>query len=368
MDFVGGRGRRCICRSSTEIFLFCRRNWFAFLKKFMSLVEVVYRCLQELARPVNSGEVCAYILKNKYYDFSKTQKPSSTVSRILGDFDRNNDARVSRDKQPNGTYNYFLTENMPEESAGGGAAIITENPVHYVPAKAPHSPNAVLKVPKSEAYRERDLHKLLSTYLKGSGTFSKTIFHEKSNAKDPNQIWTHPDMVGISFLKLVSKASQSLLKSVKKIDTFKLISYELKREINSDSDLKQAFFQAVSNSSWANFGYLVAHDFKESLRDEMTRLNQSFGIGIIQLNTSSEESKILLPATFRELDFKTIDKLCSMNKPFEKFMEQVEKWLMADDKYLKGAEKELDEFCDDYFTTYAELEQYCRQKNIPLKG
>ncbi len=339
----------------------------------MSLEEIVYRCLQELARPVNSTEMTAYIIRNKYWDFSKTKNPAGSVSSALGIFDRKNDLRVGRDKQSNGTFNYFLTENMPEESEKD-ATHIQEDPVVYgVPkpgrqSKTPTKLNAPLKAPKPEPYKERDLHKLLSTYLKGSGTFSKTIFHEKSNAKDPNQIWTHPDMVGISFLKLVSKASQSLLKSVNKIDTFKLISYELKREINSDSDLKQAFFQAVSNSSWANFGYLVAHDFKESLRDEMTRLNQSFGIGIIQLNTSSEESKILLPATFRELDFKTIDKLCSMNKPFEKFMEQVEKWLMADDKYLKGAEKELDEFCDDYFTTYAELEAYCRQKSIPLKG
>ena len=338
-----------------------------------SLVEVVYRCLQELARPVNSLEVSEYIIRNKYYDFSKTKKPGATVSSVLGSFERKNDLRVGRDKQPNGTYNYFLTENMPEESEGK-EGIVEDVFEGYGARKAAAQPKALpksaapLKSLKPEVYKERDLHKLLSTYLKGSGTFSKTIFHEKSNAKDPNQIWTHPDMVGISFLKLENKASQSLLKSVHKIDTFKLVSYELKREINSDSDLKQAFFQAVSNSSWANFGYLVAHEFKESLRDEMTRLNQSFGIGIIQLNTSLEESKILFPATFRELDFKTIDKLCSMNKPFEKFMEQVEKWLMADDKYLKGAEKELDEFCDTYFTTYAELEAYCRQKAIPLKG
>ena len=100
----------------------------------------------------------------------------------------------------------------------------------------------------------------------------------------------------------------------------------------------------------------------------MTRLNQSFGIGVIQLNGNPQESKVLFPATYRELDFKTIDKLCSMNLPFEKFIEQVEKLLTANDKYLKGAEKELDEFCDDYFTTEDDVTAYCRQKNIPLKG
>jgi len=57
------------------------------------------------------------------------------------------------------------------------------------------------------------------------------------------------------------------------VDTFKISSYELKREINSDAELKKAFFQAVSNSSWANYGYLVALEFSGTLKDEMERLN-----------------------------------------------------------------------------------------------
>ncbi|NLA24538.1 MAG: hypothetical protein GX879_06190, partial [Bacteroidales bacterium] len=147
---------------------------------------------------------------------------------------------------------------------------------------------------------------------------------------------------------------------------FKLSSYELKREINSDSELKKAFFQAVSNSSWANFGYLVAFEFGDSLHEEMARLNQSFGIGIIELNANPYQSKILFPADYRDLDFKTIDKLCKMNKEFEKFIEQTEKLMTASEKYISGAEKELDEFCDSYFENDTEVENYCKEKHIPL--
>jgi hypothetical protein len=209
------------------------------------------------------------------------------------------------------------------------------------------------------------LHKLLSSYLKNTDTYSKTIFHEQSNGKDSNQIWTHPDMVGIKFLNLQTKASQNFLKSINRVDTFKMSSYELKKEINSDSELKKAFFQAVSNSSWANYGYLVAFEFSDSLNEEMARLNQSFGIGIIELNANPYQSKILFPATYRDLDFKTIDKLCKMNDKFNKFIEQTEKLMTASEKYVSGAEKELDEFCDNYFANDTEVEEYCKQKHIP---
>ncbi|MDD2251317.1 MAG: hypothetical protein PHE92_09525, partial [Candidatus Cloacimonetes bacterium] len=217
-----------------------------------------------------------------------------------------------------------------------------------------------------KTYDERSLHKLLSSFLKNTETYSKTIFHEHSNGKDNNQIWTHPDMVGVKFLNLQTKASQNLLKSINRVDTFKLSAYELKREINSDSELKKAYFQAVSNSSWSNYGYLVAFEFSDNLYDEMERLNQSFGIGIIELDANPYQSKILFPAKYRDLDFKTIDKLCNMNKEFEKFIVQIEKLLSASDKYVTGAEKELDEFCDTYFANDTDIDEYCIEKNIPI--
>jgi hypothetical protein len=48
-------------------------------------------------------------------------------------------------------------------------------------------------------------------------------------------------------------------------DTLKLTSYEIKKEIKTDSELKEYYFQAVSNSSWANYGYLVAFEVGDNL-------------------------------------------------------------------------------------------------------
>lgn len=321
----------------------------------MQLTEAVLKSLEDIKRLATYTEVYKNIKKNNYYDFKKAKTPSYTVSSILGNFIRNGDSRVKRIKQNGGdTYLYYLTKN---EQAIGIDTI----------TKASEAKSGK-KTNKSETYTERSLHKLLCSYLQVTKIYSKTIFHEKSTyTSDNNQTWTHPDMVGIQFLNLESQVSQRFLKSINRIDAFKISSYELKRETNTDSELKQAFFQAVSNSSWANYGYLVAFEFSDNLNDEMARLNQSFGIGIIKLNANPYQSKELFPSQYRELDFKTIDKLCKINKDFESFIEKSERLLTAQDGYYKSTENELIEFCDDYFNNDTEVEEYCKAKFIPFE-
>jgi len=321
----------------------------------MTIKEAILKSLDEINNLATYMDVYNHIVKNNYYDFGTAKTPASTISALLGEFIRNGDTRVKRIKQEGGTYSYYLTKNEQNIE------------IEILSSATETKSEKVTKVDKAKTFDERDLHKLLSSYLKNTGTYSKTIFHEHSIGKDNNQIWTHPDMVGIKFLNLQTKASQNFLKSINRVDTFKISSYELKKEINSDSELKKAFFQAVSNSSWANYGYLVAFEFSDSLNEEMARLNQSFGIGIIELNANPYQSKILFPAAYRALDFKTIDKLCKINKEFEKFIELTEKLMTASEKYVSGAEKELDEFCDEYFENDTEVEKYCKDKHIPTE-
>jgi len=321
----------------------------------MTIKEAILKSLEDIAGLTNYSDVTNHIITHKYYDFKDAKTPPATISALLGDFIRLGDTRVKRIKEA-GAYFYYLTKN---ESTIGIEVLSGETSTKITPPK---------KSEKAFSYNERDLHKLLSSYLKNTAIYSKTIFHEESKSGiDNNQIWTHPDMVGIRFLKLQTKESQNFLKAINRIDTFKISSYEIKKEINSDSELKKAFFQAVSNSSWANYGYLVAFEFSDSLTEEIERLNQAFGIGVIELNANPYQSKILFQATYRDLDFKTIDKLCKMNEKFKNFIVHTEKLMTADEKYVPGAEKELDQFCDDYFANDTEVENYCKDKNIPTE-
>lgn len=312
----------------------------------MTIKEAILQSLEDIAGLASYNDITQHILQQSYIDFKEAKTPNSTVSALLGDFIRNGDSRVKRIKQSGG-YLYYLANY--------------ESTISLEKLTGEFSPIKTI----AKTYEERSLHLLLSSYLKSTGTYAKTIFHEQSNGKDSNQIWTHPDMVGIKFLNLQSTTSQTLLKSVNRVDAFKLSSYEIKKEINSDSELKKAYFQAVSNSSWANYGYLVAFEFSDSLLDEMSRLNQSFGIGIIELDSNPYQSKILFPAKFKDLDFKTIDKLCVINHEFEKFIEHVEKLLTAQERYYIPSEREFSEYCDRFFKEDSEIELYLKENRIP---
>lgn len=85
---------------------------------------------------------------------------------------------------------------------------------------------------------------------------------------------------------------------------------------------------------------MVEFEFSDGLNEEMARLNQSFGIGMIEVNANPYQSKVLFPAVYRDLDFKIIDKLFKMNKEFEKFIKKTEKLVTATEKYVSGAERE----------------------------
>lgn len=312
-----------------------------------TIKDAILASLEDIHALVTYKQICKHIIDNKYYNFGIAKTPASTISASLGDFIRNNDSRVKRVKSKNGKFSYYLTKHEEDIEIDG------------------NQPEFFIETKVKKSFQERDLHILLSTYLKTQNTYSKTIFHEKSKKGDnSHQKWIHPDMVGINFVKLKTKTSQTFIKAINKLDTFKISSYELKKEINTDYELKKTFFQAVSNSSWANYGYLVAYEFSDLIYDEMKRLNQSFGIGIIELRSNAFESKVLFTAAYRELDFTTIDKLCKINSDFEKFIEQTEKLLTVSQKYIKSSEKELEEFADKYFTKDEDLEKYCKEKNI----
>ncbi|MDF1877134.1 hypothetical protein JHD47_04830, partial [Sulfurimonas sp. SAG-AH-194-L11] len=226
----------------------------------MTVKEAILESLEDLQQPSNNKDVYKNILFKKYYDFKTAKTPEATISALLGDFIRKNDSRVRRTKASNGTYFYYLSKHEQN---------LIDLPIDDTLKKES-------KIKK--AYQERDLHKLLSSYLKNKNIYSKTILHEESkNSKDDHQKWIHPDMIGIEFLSLTSKVNKAFMKILNKADTFKITSYEIKREINTDYELKKCYFQAVSNSSWANYGYLVAFEISDRLKDEMERLNQSFG-------------------------------------------------------------------------------------------
>lgn len=226
-------------------------------------------------------------------------------------------------------------------------------------------PNAQKTSEPSKAFEERSLHKLFCSYLRTRNIYARTIFHEKSSTKvDSAQKWVHPDIVGVQFEEFKNDATLSLLKATEPKETVHIYSYELKRKIDSDYTLKQCYFQALSNSSWANFGYLVAFEINEDLDEEMERLNNAFGIGIILMQAN--DSKILYPAKEKALDYNTIEKLNNLNPDFCSFITKLSKVMNASKDYTADARSSFEKICDKIFESDEEQEAYCKEHNIPF--
>ena len=185
----------------------------------------------------------------------------------------------------------------------------------------------------SRKYLEKDIHPFLAQFayyhLK---CYTKPINHSKSKKKEYGE-WVHPDVVGCNF-PIGDWSSEVLsLSSAVGNNSIKIISFELKRDLNL-SKLRENFFQTVSNSSWANESYLVASEISnnEDFLNELTRLSTSFGIGVIKLDINDPlSSEILLPARTRGvLDWETINKL-TLNRDFKEFLKRIKNDLASNE-------------------------------------
>ncbi|WJI92104.1 COG2958 family protein [Helicobacter pylori] len=202
--------------------------------------------------------------------------------------------------------------------------------------------------PSVKIAHERDLHPFLTYMAFGNENlkcYTKTIFHEGSSKSIKGMDrWLYPDMVGVRLLH-AELSNENLIAFSKKFDTLpvKLVSFELKREI-SVHNCRECYFQAISNSSWANEGYLVGHHINThdlKLMDLLKRLHASFGIGVIDLRTDENKSAILLNAKYKEkIDYTMAQELSDKNPKFSGFLKSVVDY---DPNYQHRYKDEFDE-------------------------
>jgi hypothetical protein len=179
--------------------------------------------------------------------------------------------------------------------------------------------------PQLYEYTEADLHPFLAYYARNYfRAYTKTIRHNTSKKREFGE-WVHPDVIGVYFAVEDWKPPVLDLSAATGNAAIKLYSFEIKKSL-SFANLREAFFQAVSNSSWAQEGYLVAADISadEDFRAELRRLSGSFGIGVILIALDDpDSSEVLFPAREKEsIDWDTVNKL-TMNKDVEDLLVRV---------------------------------------------
>ena len=150
--------------------------------------------------------------------------------------------------------------------------------------------------------------------------------------------WLHPDIVAME--DLTSDWNEEIKGVVSEYSDkkTKLWSFEVKILINR-SNLRESFFQTVSNSSWAYYGYLVASQIEghDTLK-ELRMLCKSYGIGLIKIDTANHlESEFLIPATEKHnIDWDIANRLALENKDFRIYVDNIRSF------YRMGKVKETD--------------------------
>jgi len=178
---------------------------------------------------------------------------------------------------------------------------------------------------------EHALYPFLSLYLwEELGVYSKRIEEKRSsNKRGPNgNRWLYPDLVGMEDLG--SDWHQEVRDCVNQYSDkrTKLWSFEVKLLINR-SNVRECFFQAVSNSSWANFGYLVAAEIEgQETMKELRMLFGAHGIGLIKLDIENPaESQVLIPARERDkIDWDMANRLGNENRDFLEYLKLIKQF------------------------------------------
>ncbi|WP_316354712.1 COG2958 family protein [Candidatus Trichorickettsia mobilis] len=188
---------------------------------------------------------------------------------------------------------------------------------------------------------EHDLYSKLFKYLSSEfGLYSKRIDERRSSNMRGfrGNHWLYPDIVAMEDLS--SEWNLEVKNCVQHYSDkwTRLWSFEVKLLINR-SNVRECFFQTVSNSSWANFGYLVASQIEGSdTLKELRILNALHGIGFISLDSDNPpESQLLIPARERtEVDWDTINRLTEESKDFIVFIKSIRQF------YQTGEVKSVD--------------------------
>ena len=173
---------------------------------------------------------------------------------------------------------------------------------------------------------EKELYPILAEFCNSINIKTLRI-DEKESKKDKGKNfnkWLHADVVGFEDLIIgFNKQVKECLIAYSDERSY-LYSFEVKDGIINPSELREYFFQTVSNSSWANYSYLVAEGINENAINELQLLCSSFNIGFIRLDRNDPlESEIVIKAPKTSLDWNMMNRIANENKDFQKYLENI---------------------------------------------
>lgn len=257
----------------------------------MNFSDFIIKVLDDTKIPMTSVEIWNYG-KEKGYDIdlnSKGKTPWLTIgSFIYEDIKKNKLSLFERiDTKP---YKFILKKHITEDTKNSTT------------------------IDKTEISSLSDF--IIYYLFKEFKIYTKRIRLENNN-------WELPDLVGVSYPYFDFNTEGLELSNFLKNDIIKkLFSFCIEYELNH-VNMRELFFKAVSNSSWANEGYLIVSRIEdnEKLKSELLYLSEKYGIGIIYINEDDfNTSYIFAPATTNNtLDWNQINLMFENSDDFKEF-------------------------------------------------
>ncbi len=181
--------------------------------------------------------------------------------------------------------------------------------------------------PVADSFSEHDLYPMLIEFLnEDMGLYCQRIDERRSVNSQGNggNHWLHPDIVAMEPLDKSWDESVRTCVRHGNDQSVRLWAFEVKKELTR-GNVRKCFFQTVSNSSWANYGYLVATSIANGVEAELQMLSSLHGIGVLILNVGDlYSSQILIPAKENaNVDWLSANRIVSENVDFKNYIEQV---------------------------------------------
>lgn len=293
----------------------------------LNLTDAVLSCLEQKPDEKLSARQIAQWILSVYPDQCQVKKQNSTTLQTDAQLVQQLAAEISS-RRPAWQRRYpclKTTEGRPLKYYYGGNSGGDELFGDQSEACSTDS-----SIGASMTLSEQALYPMLVKYLRSVGVYARRINEKRgTNRRGPcGNHWLYPDLVGMEDLGCDWHDTVKQSAKYHGDKRTKLWSFEVKVLINR-SNVRECFFQGVSNSSWANFGYLVASEIQgPDTVKELRMLWAAHGIGLIKLDAENPtESQILFPAREKDqVDWDMASRLAHDNHDFRHYMTLVKEF------------------------------------------
>ena len=289
-------------------------------KKLTTNEKVIERLRDNLDQKFTAKEIAEWIFEIYQDDARKKQQESKATVFPL-----------DSDEAVIGAYAAEISSGRPQlQKREPKIRITTDRPRKYYYTKSSNNAEDHTEgnsKPDSTDHKESDLYPKLAEFLWSEFKVRSKRIEESVSSKKLGKganYWLHPDIVGMEVQGRDWSKEVEELASLHYNRGTTLWSFEVKSKIDIHS-LRKSFFQSVSNSSWANYGYLVAKELDDQALPDLRTLSASHGIGFILLNFDNpSESGIMLHAKYRpEVDWGAVNRLAGQNDHFKGYIQNI---------------------------------------------